>query len=1238
MRTTLFVSLFALGCASLPKPLLRDAPAVDALALQRAADSFFQAKTTEQLRQALAAAHQAGPDSALYHSLAAELADLEARDDDAYEHRFQALQRRDNDAALLQLHDFWKTPTTLEQRRRTWGLLQALSTSHPDEAVRAAAAFYCAQIAQANGAFTQRDETLALIPGSLRFSLAGTWDNEQGKGFEQELDPESRSGLNEVYQGRLGPVSWRPSPPLNPYGELDLSNALSPNRWVVAFAQADYDAAADGDYVLRVTSTDPVKIWVDGKLVFAAAHLERSVFDHVQIPLKLRKGRHLVLLKSAQRDDDWLLSARLVPTSQTLPPVKDVEGLVAARVASLPPGPRKLYYQALWTHHVAGGNHAVKAAEAFARASPSSLYARLMVVQALWFNQERGRTADVLAQLDHDVGAELPFVRLWQVLFWSQQGLKNKARTALTELHAAKPALREALEQLADTYENEGWLEDELSAREELLQKFPLKQSNLTEYASLLVRLGRRAEAVKAQARLLDEVPYHGDGLAWAADMAVGMGDFSRAESLYLKKLKAAPNDVRTRFSLADVYRRQRKREQAQAQLEAVLEINPRSAGAYLQLGNLAYEAGDRRAGIEKWQKSLDLNPDDERLANRLDFVAPAAKGPWAADIPDDAVIEQTLRLRKQPLPKTSAETAYLLDHEVILLNNDGSTTRVVTQIQHALNAAGRDRMTRQSVQGNGRFRMLNSYAVDPSGNRTEASSERGRQVFFRNLQVGSTTVLQYRLDASPTGYLARYFTEDWSFQGVNDFRVKSQLALWLPMNTKLHEERTGNLERLTSTHGDQMRVEWTGQNMPPLSPEPAMPTVRELVANIRLSTVPDWNTWLSWEKSLLEGAFRDSPEVEALATQLGADAPTVDAKLKRIHQYLMEEIRYQQDYESFIAGVKPHPAPMVLERKYGDCKDKAVLFITLAKRMGIDAHFALVRTRDVGPVNQDVPMQQFNHAIVYVPEQKGYPGGRFFDPTAELLDLDVVRNDDTGTRSLVYDPANGTHTWREIPFQTPEFNADETSVSLKLNPDGNASGQLVLKSQGKNGSFFRRLARNPDLLSQTLQRVAGALLPGAVTREATAWEVKDLTVPAVLTADTEAKASARKEGDTLRLRIPTDYSPRTTFALATRKLPLVLGAPAQMKLNYEVTLPDGFQTKSLPTSTEVKSKCLSFSRQVSVSGQVFKMEQRVRTLCERITPEEYPRYREQADAINRLLEEELVLAPSKAKSPPRSR
>src|SRR5262249_37471960 len=162
---------------------------------------------------------------------------------------------------------------------------------------------------------------------------------------------------------------------------------------------------------------------------------------------------------------------------------------------------------------------------------------------------------------------------------------------------------------------------------------------------------------------------------------------------------------------------------------------------------------------------------------------SPEARPPWADDVPDDAALDAVVATRASLRPLPGADLAYLLDHEVTQLASDGSTQNVVTIVMHALNAAGRDRMTRQSVGRGGRLKMMHAYAVDPQGNRTEASSERSGSVFFRNLQVGSTVVLQYRNDEPGKGYLARHLTKSWSFQGLSDQRARAEFVLWTPLS-----------------------------------------------------------------------------------------------------------------------------------------------------------------------------------------------------------------------------------------------------------------------------------------------------------------------------------------------------------------------------------------------------------------------------------------------------------------------
>ncbi len=1221
--------LLVSGCATLSQKLTLVVPNDDAK-LRAAAEAFYQAPTPVELRAALADAVAAGPETALTHELAARLAQLEARDADVVKHLVAALRDTGNDAALLHLHLLAALELTWAERSVARGLYDQLRQKHPSADVRAVAAQQFAMLVNVDGDFDYRDEIVASVPGQLELAWVGTWDNDQGKGFDLEFAPEKHPGLTETYDGRVGRLSWRTDAPKDPRGRYDLLQLMTPTRWAAAYAQGGFTVTTDAPQALRITTADPLKVWVDGKVVFAAAQLERSVFDQLVIPLKLEKGPHVVLIKSAHREGSWHLSARVTPLEGDVFDA-NTDSLLAWRVQNLTNSPaRRLAHLVAWAHLSMGGVTTVRAADLASAKLPKSLVMRAWQVDALWYNQERGRTADLLAALDAEVGEALPFIRLRQARFHQQQGLKQKAREHLLQLQKEKPELHETWDLLADVFRSEGWVDDELRVLQGRAERFGSTPEEDLELSRAQSRQGHREAALATADLVLERVPYLAEALRREADLAFEGTNFSEAQRHQRARLDSWPTDYSTWLAMAETYRRMGDFEEADDALREASKLSPEASAPYVKRGDLAYQRGETGTALTLWKRAVELNPENEALANRVEYLAPEHRGEWMADAPDEARLEALVKGRDKVKQLSGADVAYLLDHEVTLLNTDGSTSNIVTLVVHAFNSQGRDRIIRQSV-GGGRLRVLHAYAVDEKGQRSEASSERNRQIFFRGMQPGSTLVLQYRLDAPPRGYLSRYFNESWSFQGVGDQREEATLILWAPLATKLHEYKVGSLTSTQEKRGELLRFVWSNKNAGPLVSEPAMPTVGELATNINLSSVPDWKTWLSWEQALLEGVFRDSPELDVIARALGKGEPDAVEKLERIHTFVMEEIRYQQDYESFIAGVKPHPASMTLERRYGDCKDKAVLFIELARKLGLQAHFALVRTRDVGPVRQDVPMQQFNHAIVYVPEQPGV-AARFFDPTAELLDVTSIRTDDVGTRSLVFDPRTNAHTWREIPYQAPEANSEVTTLALEVDATGGVKGTVSVEGVGRTGSLIRRTARNEQVFSQVAQRIAAAHVPNATTSDVRAIEVDSLRVPAVIRMAVASGTFARAEGDTLRLKLPSDANPRNTFSLAKRQHPLLLGTPSAQTMKLELTVPEGFDVARLPASGTVSLPCLSLSRDVKLEGRVVKSTQTWRTTCERLSAQEYPAYRAKLDEMLRLLDDELVFGASKKK------
>ena len=123
--------------------------------------------------------------------------------------------------------------------------------------MRAAAAYSLAGLLTAEGADDERAARIASIPGRVTLAWVGTWDNDQGKGFDLKLGPEDRPGLDETYEGRVGTLAWRRDVPTDPRGRYDLLQLMTPTRWSAAFGQGQVTVDADGDYALLLVQHRP---------------------------------------------------------------------------------------------------------------------------------------------------------------------------------------------------------------------------------------------------------------------------------------------------------------------------------------------------------------------------------------------------------------------------------------------------------------------------------------------------------------------------------------------------------------------------------------------------------------------------------------------------------------------------------------------------------------------------------------------------------------------------------------------------------------------------------------------------------------------------------------------------------------------------------------------------------------------------------------------------------------------
>lgn len=155
------------------------------------------------------------------------------------------------------------------------------------------------------------------------------------------------------------------------------------------------------------------------------------------------------------------------------------------------------------------------------------------------------------------------------------------------------------------------------------------------------------------------------------------------------------------------------------------------------------------------------------------------------------------------------------------------------------------------------------------------------------------------------------------------------------------------------------------------------------------------------------------------------AAASTREDKIATALARLHKEVRYT-GVEFGEAALVPHQPKDVLERHYGDCKDKATLLVGMLRKMDIPAYVALLRTGpslDIDP--SLIGMGMFNHAIAYVPGSPDY----WIDATAEFAPLGELPTMDRNRWAIVIRPdADGPvktpalTSARNVTIETREF------------------------------------------------------------------------------------------------------------------------------------------------------------------------------------------------------------------------
>ena len=193
----------------------------------------------------------------------------------------------------------------------------------------------------------------------------------------------------------------------------------------------------------------------------------------------------------------------------------------------------------------------------------------------------------------------------------------------------------------------------------------------------------------------------------------------------------------------------------------------------------------------------------------------------------------------------------------------------------------------------------------------------------------------------------------------------------------------------------------------------------------LAFTTAQSWQAIATRYSAIVDEQI-EAADVRPLMASIDRTAPpaTIAAQLA---SQLHRNIRYT-GVEFGDAAIVPNRPGEVMQRKYGDCKDKSALLVAMLRAAGLKASIALLDSGFGLDSDPEIPgVDRFDHAIVYV-DIPGKP--MWIDATANEYRIGVLPSGDQGRLALI--ASKDTTALTAIPERTDAWERETYEVRFK--------------------------------------------------------------------------------------------------------------------------------------------------------------------------------------------------------------
>mgnify|MGYP000955486648 CR=1 FL=1 len=469
-----------------------------------------------------------------------------------------------------------------------------------------------------------------------------------------------------------------------------------------------------------------------------------------------------------------------------------------------------------------------------------------------------------------------------------------------------------------------------------------------------------------------------------------------------------------------------------------------------------------------------------------------------------------------------------------------------------------------------------------------------------------------------------------------------AQLTLTLPANVDISYHMFGydtTCVKFTQTKkGRNIVYQWSASNAKSYIHDDLAPSYRYYIPHIIINfagytyngkytpVVKSLKDLYQWDYSNISQInLKTSPEIKLLADSICAGSGNARKKVSRIYSWVQQNIKYVaiEDGEN---GHVPREAALVLQRRYGDCKDKSSLLTAMIRAIGLKSALAWVGTRDL-PYKYSVfpSINNSNHMIAVWWDENNKPV--LLDGTTLFHPLGQVPSAIQGKQCII---ENGPDDFvlYEVPVSAPTENITADSVWIRVE-NGILKGKGTAVFTGENKPLLLTLFEGSD--SSQYKNILYKHLPKASNKcnytRVYPSDLKNADQPLRVTYQFELPDYITTNENSIYLNMNVERLLGDVQIKPDRWLPLEFDEPGIHKLVCILDPTGNTVAGSLPENSSFSNPAFSFSQQYSQQGNTIMLCSEIINNCLLVEHDQISLFADMISKLNKAYKKSIVLS-----------